>query len=192
MTESLARRERAALCALALQVGADAPTLCAGWDARDLVVHLLVRERRPLSAVGIVVPALSRLTDHAAAAYDGTGLDELVERLSHPGPLVALAPVDRVANTIEMLVHHEDLRRGRPGWEPRTLPAQDVETVWRMLRRTARLTGRTLAHPTVLRRADSGEEVVARGGADPQIVTGEVVELLLHLFGRSETRVRID
>ena len=190
MTESLARRERAALCALALKVGADAPTLCTGWDARDLVVHLLVRERHPLSAVGIVVPALSRLTDHAAATYDDTGLDDLVALLRRPGPLVALPAVDRAANTVEMLVHHEDLRRGRPGWEPRTLPASDVETVWRLLRRSARVTGRSLERPTVLRRADTGEEVVARGGDDPQVVTGEVVELLLHLFGRSETRVR--
>ncbi len=54
----LARSERAALCDLALQVGADRPTLCEGWTVKDLVVHLLVREGSP-AAVGIVVPPLA-------------------------------------------------------------------------------------------------------------------------------------
>ena len=40
MSTSLARRERDALCDLALLLGPDAPTLCEGWDARDLVTHL--------------------------------------------------------------------------------------------------------------------------------------------------------
>jgi hypothetical protein len=60
MSASLARRERADLCDLALVLGEDAPTLCGGWDAKDLVTHLLVRERRPIGASGIMVAASPR------------------------------------------------------------------------------------------------------------------------------------
>lgn len=187
----LARRERAALCDLALEVGADAPTLCAGWDAKDLVIHLLVRERRPLAAIGIAVPAFSRLTDHASALYAERSLDDLVAELRSPGLVYALPPVEVVANTFELLVHHEDLRRGRPGWEPRELAPADVEAIWTTLRRGVRLMGRGLPGPAVLRRADTGETVVAKGGPDPVTVTGDVVELVLHVFGRAETRVEV-
>ena len=41
--EPLSRSERAALCNSALEAGESAPTLCGGWDVKDLVVHLLVR-----------------------------------------------------------------------------------------------------------------------------------------------------
>ncbi|WP_254185823.1 hypothetical protein [Nocardioides panacis] len=50
-----AQLERTALCDTALQVGEDGPTLCDGWDVKDLVVHLLVREGSP-AAAGIVLP----------------------------------------------------------------------------------------------------------------------------------------
>ena len=44
---SLARRERHALCDLALTLGPDAPTLCGDWTVAELVAHLLVRETQP-------------------------------------------------------------------------------------------------------------------------------------------------
>ena len=55
---SLASRERAALCDLFDQVGPDAPTLCEGWDTRDLAAHLHLRETSPL-AVGILLSPLA-------------------------------------------------------------------------------------------------------------------------------------
>ena len=44
---SLASRERAALSDDLLRIGPDRPTLCEGWKTRDLLAHLLVRERQP-------------------------------------------------------------------------------------------------------------------------------------------------
>ena len=44
---NLAKSERAALADLFVTLGPDQPTLCEGWDTKDLLVHLLVRERRP-------------------------------------------------------------------------------------------------------------------------------------------------
>jgi len=41
---SLAQQERMALCDLFVELGSDAPTLCAGWLTADLATHLVVRE----------------------------------------------------------------------------------------------------------------------------------------------------
>ncbi len=49
-----AQSERAALCDMFEAVGPDVPTLCDGWTARDLAAHLVVRERRPDAALGIL------------------------------------------------------------------------------------------------------------------------------------------
>src|SRR5690606_40060129 len=107
MTEPLARRERHALCDLALEVGPDAPTRCEGWDVRDLVCHLLVRERSPWGAAGLVLPPLSGLTDRAMAARAEEPFDDLVRRLRSPGlSPYALPVVERAANTAEYFVHH--------------------------------------------------------------------------------------
>jgi uncharacterized protein (TIGR03085 family) len=192
MTEPIARRERSALCDLALEVGADAPTLCSGWTARDLVVHLLVRERSVLGAAGIVASPLAGFTRRASAGYDGTAFDALVARLRSPGGLFAIPPVDRAANTFEYVVHHEDLRRGVPGWEPRQLDPADADALWAQLTKGLMLLGRGLPRPTVLRRADSGGTAVAKKGAEegqsPVTITGDVVELILFLFGREAAR----
>jgi uncharacterized protein (TIGR03085 family) len=192
VTASLARRERAALCDLALEVGADSPTLCTGWTAKDLVVHLLVRERSPLGSAGIMIGPLSGLTDRASASYGRREYDALVERLRSPGGLYAIPAVDRLANSFEYVVHHEDLRRGRPSWEPRALDPADLDTLWSQLAKGIVFVGRKLPGPTVLRRADTGAEVVAKKGAEdgesPVTITGEVVEIILFLFGRDSVR----
>ncbi|HEX6919337.1 MAG TPA: maleylpyruvate isomerase family mycothiol-dependent enzyme, partial [Actinomycetes bacterium] len=56
---SIARAERAALSDLLESLGPDAPTLCEGWDTRDLAAHLVVRERRMDAAPGIVLRPLA-------------------------------------------------------------------------------------------------------------------------------------
>jgi uncharacterized protein (TIGR03085 family) len=182
---SLARRERSALCDLALEVGPDSPTLCTGWTARDLVVHLLVRERRPLASAGIVLSPLAPLTDRATRSVERQEYDVLVARLRSPGGIYAVPALDRALNTFEYVVHHEDLRRGLPGWQPRQLAPGDVDALWAQLARAVAFLGRKLPVPTVLRRPGTGTTIVARKGANPVTVTGDVIELLLFLFGRS-------
>ena len=39
--------ERKALADLLAALGPDAPTLCTGWETRDLAAHIVLRERRP-------------------------------------------------------------------------------------------------------------------------------------------------
>jgi len=185
MSASLARRERADLCDLALVLGEDAPTLCGGWDAKDLVTHLLVRERRPIGASGIMIDRLAGLTARSMASYRRQEFGVLVEKLRSPGfSPYAIPAVDNAANTLEYLVHLEDLRRAQPDWQPRELDPADLNELWRQTRRGAAFIGRSLPVPVVLRRADSGEEATMRKGADPVTVTGPVVELVLFVFGR--------
>ena len=132
MSTSLARRERHDLCDLALELGEHAATLCGDWTARELLAHLWVREHRPQAMVGMFVPPLSFLTDAAMARAGRMRFEDLVAQVRHPRftPL-ALGPVEALTGTLEHLVHHEDLRRGHPAWEPRVLDPEDLHEVWR-------------------------------------------------------------
>ena len=116
---SFARRERAALCDLLLELGPDAPTLCEGWTAADLAAHLWLRESDPVAAPGIVVKQFAHVTARRMdAAKRKLPYAELVDRVRRgPGhfSLFALPGLDESANAIEFFVHHEDLRRAQAG-----------------------------------------------------------------------------
>jgi uncharacterized protein (TIGR03085 family) len=186
-TPQLARRERHALCDLALVLGEDAPTLCGEWTAKDLVTHLLVRESQPLGALGIAVPGLSGLADRAMARLARKDFAVLVEKLRDPGLTpYALPPVELLANTMEYFVHHEDLRRGQPDWEPRELDAADADAVWRAIRLGGKALVRPAGVPVEIRRSDTGATAALRRGDDPVTVEGPVAEIALFLFGRSQ------
>ena len=190
-TLPLARLERHDLCDLALVLGPDAPTLCEGWQSRELVCHLLVRETRPLGAAGLVVPALSGLTERSMARMARHDFAVLVERLRDPGLTpYALPPVERLLNTAEYFVHHEDLRRGQPDWRPRELAPDDEDRLWTIARTMGRLQVRRagvavrLAAPR-----DGGHHAHSAdlgGRGEPVVVTGRPSELLLFLFGRAQ------
>ncbi|WP_121252633.1 TIGR03085 family metal-binding protein [Nocardioides ferulae] len=190
-TPSLARRERHDLCDLALVVGEDAPTLCEGWQAKELICHLLVRETRPLGAAGLVVPGLARLTDRSMARMARHEYAVLVERLRDPGLTpYALPPVERLANTAEFFVHHEDLRRGQSGWEPRTLDAADERRLWAIARMMGRMQVRRAG--VAVRIVDPGGpgrpgSAADLGGKGERVtVAGAPSELVLFLFGRDQ------
>jgi uncharacterized protein (TIGR03085 family) len=188
-SETLAQRERRELCDLALTLGPDAPTLCEGWTASDLMAHLVVREHKPIAAAGNVVERLSGLNQRAMAKQQQRGFEVLVERYRTPALFLrAVKPVDEAMNGFELLVHHEDLRRGAASWEPRELDPAELDLLWTRLSKGMRFFGRRVPVPAVIRRSDTGATTVARQGADPVTVSGPVVELVLFLFGRSAIR----
>ncbi|MEU4510340.1 TIGR03085 family metal-binding protein [Nonomuraea wenchangensis] len=183
-----ARDERNALCDLLDRVGPDAPTLCTGWTSYDLAAHLAVRERRPDAMPGIAVKALSGYTASVMDAMKARHpYPELVGIVRRPGGVYGLARfLDETVNTIEMFVHHEDVRRAQPAWEPRDLPAGLDRLLWQRVSAGARLMLRRSPVGVVLHRLGGG---VALGGPrqGPRVeVTGTASELLLFCFGRQE------
>ena len=125
---TLARSERAALSDRLDRTDPDQPTLCEGWTARDLLAHLLVRERQPWAAGGIVIPFLAPLTAHAMRGYADTPWEQMVEELRSGPPAWSpsrIGRIDEASNGAEFFVHHEDVRRA-DGRGPRTNePAMD-------------------------------------------------------------------
>ncbi len=192
---NLARTERAALCDLALELGPDAPTLSGEWTVKDLVVHLLVREGSP-AAVGIVVPPLSPLTDAASRRLAREDLTGLVERLRKGPPLWSPfrpAPLDRVLNTLEYYVHHEDVRRAQDGWEPRDLDRRAQDALWRAVRVAGRGLVRGAPVGVVIERADTGAREVLRNKPGAVTVRGLPSEVVLFVYGRQpQARVDLD
>jgi uncharacterized protein (TIGR03085 family) len=191
-SHGLAGSERAALCDLFEAKGPDAPTLCSGWTTADLAAHLFVRERRPLASPGILVKPLARMTDREMArARQRLGYQGLVDRV-RSGPPLWWRPLDSTVNSLEYLVHHEDVRRGEPGWEPREDPALDA-AAWGILRRSAGFLARKVRGVGLELRRPDGELIVARKGAPRAVLHGAPVELLMYLEGRSgAARVTLD
>jgi uncharacterized protein (TIGR03085 family) len=184
-----ARKERQALCETARSVGPKAPTLCEGWDVKDLVCHLLVRERSLVSAAGIAVPALSGLTDKEMARLKRQPFERLVQRLrSNRFTLTALPIVDASFNTFEFFVHHEDIRRAQHGWRRRNLPDDLVDTLWQTLKAQGTALVRSAGVPVVVRRTDTDETTTLLPGKDPVELSGPVTEVIFYLFGRDEVR----
>ncbi|WOQ17370.1 TIGR03085 family metal-binding protein [Raineyella sp. W15-4] len=184
---SLAQRERHALCDLFLEVDPHTPVLCEGWVAYDLAAHLWVRDTDPLAGAGIAVPALlGWLTDaRIARARRLHTYPDLVARV-RKGPPAVLRPADELINTLEYLIHHEDLRRGEsfdvPGREQ--TEADDAEIMSRLVG-LARLQLRSRQVRTVLLDERSGRQIVVGKGPELVTVTGRPTELALYAFGRA-------
>ncbi|WP_283133546.1 TIGR03085 family metal-binding protein [Rhizohabitans arisaemae] len=181
------RAERAAICATLDRAGPDAPTLCGDWTTADLTAHLVLRERRPDAAGGIILKPLARYTESVQTGLkNGRPYPELVDLVRQGPPAwspYAIPPVDAAVNAVELFVHHEDVRRAQPAWEPRDLPAAVQDDLWARLRRMARLCFRKAPVGVVLRRPE-GDLVGARKAEPHVVVTGDPAELLLYAFGR--------
>jgi uncharacterized protein (TIGR03085 family) len=181
-----AKRERLLLADLLEAVGPDAPTLCEGWNSRDLAAHVVVRERRPDAAGGLVVKQLAPRLERVMTEFAEKPYEELLQ-LVRTGPPrfspFALKQLDEASNVVEFYVHTEDVRRAQPDWTPRELDAVFQEALWSRLERTARLMGRGAPTGVVLRRPN-GQTTVLNKGTPVVTVTGEPSELLLFAFGR--------
>ncbi|HEY0775486.1 MAG TPA: TIGR03085 family metal-binding protein [Nocardioidaceae bacterium] len=191
----LARTEREALCDLALERGPDAPTLSGDWTVKDLVVHLLVREGSP-AAVGIVVAPLARLTESASARLARNELPVLVERLRQGPPLYSpfrIGAVDRMANTLEYFVHHEDIRRAEAEWEPRDLDRRVQDALWKAIRVAGKGLVRSASVGVTLERTDTSERTALKEAPTAVVVRGLPAELVMFVYGRQDqARVELD
>lgn len=188
-----ARAERAALVASMRELGPDAPTLCAGWNNRDLAVHLIVRERRLDATAGIFVGPLSGHTAAVTAGYAEKPWEELLVMVAEGPPWYSpFRPADRFANLAEMFVHHEDVLRGSldatDSVTPRSLSVQ-MQTALEFPLKTV---GRRILSSSPVRvtmATADGRTITTAGRGEPVTVTGEVGELLLFAFGRAPVDV---
>ena len=156
--------------------------------------HLVVRERRPDAAAGILLAPLAGYTKKVQDAYARKPWAELVDLVRGGPPALwptRIPALDRLVNSVEMFVHHEDVRRAQPGWQPRDPdPARDAVT-WAGVARAGKLTLRRSPVGIVLRRPD-GTETVARRGPNTVILSGEPGDLLLFAFGRDAVHVEFE
>jgi len=185
MTDRFAPGERNALAETLLAAGPDAPTLCDGWASRDLAAHLVLRERRPLAAAGIMLKPFAgynrRVQDRLAAG----DYAHLVARFRVPSAFspARIGGLDEAMNVVEFFVHTEDVRRGTPGWTPRQLPKAFEDALLEKARGSARFQGRKLP-ATIVVQAPGEEPFTVGTGGDRVEITGAPAELLLFFLGR--------
>jgi uncharacterized protein (TIGR03085 family) len=185
-----AQEERAALAALLEETGPDGPTLCEGWQTKDLAAHLVLRERRPDAAAGVMGGPLAGYTARVQRQYLGRySYPELVG-LFRSGPpalsLFAIPGADEAANAVEYFVHHEDVRRAGEEWTERPLDDGLSEMLWKRLK-GARLLLRSAPTGVVLAREGNGklDLIVAKNAAPSVTVTGSTAELTMWSMGRT-------
>lgn len=204
---TLAQRARHELVAMAKQLGPTAPTLCEPWQVQDLIAHLYVREHRLRALPGIAGGRFAGLAEEAmAAALQTAGFDALCERVAS-GPPTWLRPVDRSANTLEYVVHAEDIRRANPAAElpeitladpdreqladllgPALLALTPADGCLTYLQATDLPAGQGQlgSYPTYLFGSHRAHLHAGFDPASARRVRGQVRELVLYAFGRSQ------
>jgi len=198
---SNSRDERRALAALLEETGPDAPTLCVGWLTRDLAAHLVLREHRPDAAAGVMGGPLAPYTARVQRRYLARhSYAELVALFRNGPPRLspfALPGADEQVNTVEYFVHHEDVRRAQPDWQPRAISDGLSDALWRRVK-SARLFLRKAPVGVELARVGAAEgngpyRVTVKNATPTVTVVGTPAELTMWIMGRtSAAKVRFD
>lgn len=184
---STAAPERARLADLLVEVGPDAPTLCGDWTTRDLAAHIVIRERRPDAAIGIVTSVLSHYSERVRVEEAERPYDEIVARLRKGPPFwspLRVDAVDSIANTVEFYVHHEDVRRAQQPWSVRDLDPALERALGRMLRGPMFKLLSRRAKVGVAIEPDRQDGARLNDGEPTVTVAGPVGELVLFFYGR--------
>lgn len=187
LTIELRDRQLQRCCDALSAVDADAPTLCEGWTAHDLAIHLWAIKHDPLSWPGIAVPALAGTTATRADRIRGRWTyPELVARLRADSGRIACMPLDRFEGHRHALgeyyVHSQDVARPNGlRQEPPDEPLEDA--LWLRARKAARLLHSRPTPGLVLERERGVSVQVTRG--DPALILrGKPTELLCWVYGR--------
>jgi uncharacterized protein (TIGR03085 family) len=185
-----AQTEKMALVETLRRADPEAGTLCAGWNTRRLLAHLVQREQDPRGGLGDALRRaepgqekhLGRLADGAATPEGYAAL--LARFLAGPPRWSPMSWASEQLNLLEYVIHHEDVRRGglvSPG--PRVLPEPERQRIWQPLPLLARLRYRSAPVGVVLTQL-GGARVTVKRGAPAVTLTGEPVEVALYTSGR--------
>ena len=155
------------------------------------MIHLLIRERDPIGATAIMVPQLERFAQRSARRMEEQDFTALVERVRGGPPIwspMKVPPLDRLLNTLEYFVHHEDIRRAAPGWAPRELTDREQRVLFKGAKTAGKGLVRSVGVPVEIHWTDGERErtAVLADGDDPVVVTGPPAELTMFLFGRDQ------
>lgn len=187
----VAQQERQELCALFDRVGPDAPTLSGDWTTRDLAAHLIVREGRVDAVPGMFVPQLAWHTQRVQDRVARGEWTKLVHTIRTGPPIwspMRPAAIDKRVNALEFYVHHEDVRRAQPGWEPRPPDPERYRVIEQFLMGPGKMLLRR-APVSVRFDPQTGTSFAVReAGDDAGVVTvvGSADELALFAYGRDE------
>src|SRR4029453_13317813 len=183
---------REVLAETLLAAGPDSPTLCEGWQTRDLAAHLFLRERKAAVGIGLLIKGLAKASDKATAklAAKLKSTDDYAKLVNafRAGP-PALSPMkikalDESSNLIEYFVHTEKIRRAVDRWAPRALDEAYSDALWDELIKRAAILYRGVDLGIVLVRPSGPRHVAKRAPVSVAIV-GEPGELLMHAHCRT-------
>lgn len=187
MTADLRDRQFRQCCDALDQVSADAPTLCEGWAAHDLAIHLWTLKHDPLGWPGIVLPALAATTTRRADRIRRRwSYVELVARLRAERGDMACMPFDRFGGHRhalgEYFVHTQDVVRAN-GLRQEEPNDELEDALWLRVQAAARELHRRGSPGLVLETRDGRSAHVARR-PPMTVVTGLPSELMCWVYGR--------
>jgi uncharacterized protein (TIGR03085 family) len=190
---SLTSDERAAICDSFEKFGPDAPTLCEGWNTRDLLAHMLVRERRPDAGAGLIVPFLRQHLEQVTEEFKSEPWDKMIKTFRDGPPILSVSAIPVVGdrfNLGEFFIHHEDIRRAQPDWVPRENSTELDDALWNPLKMMGRLLFRKSPVGVTLRSAGR-EDIVVKKGERSVILVGLPGEIVIHGSGRPLDKVHV-
>ncbi|KAA0115021.1 maleylpyruvate isomerase family mycothiol-dependent enzyme [Mycolicibacterium sp. P9-22] len=159
----------------------DTPSLCAGWDVRDVVVHLAATATLSLAkfARELVVAGFrpNRIAEKQIHAGRRSSPAQAIEALRSATYATASPPQPTITRVIEIVVHGEDIRR--PLRIAHTYGTTHIADALSYLSRDHRFGAKTLIHGLQLRATDA-DIVIGQG----ETVEGPAVSLLVAASGR--------
>ena len=168
-------------------VSADAPTLCAGWAAHDLAIHLWTLKHDPLGWPGIAIPALAAMTMRRADRIKRRwSYAELVARLRAESGAIACMPFDRFEGHRhalgEYFVHSQDVARAN-GLDQEKPGSSLEDALWLRVQIAARQLHRRRT-PGLRLDSTDGRSARVTGGPTRTVVSGLPSELMCWVYGR--------
>ena len=178
---TFAQRQRTALVSLTRDLGPFAPTKCGQWQTQDLAAHLYIREHRLDALPGIGLQRFAGRTERIQRESLHTlGYPGLLDAVERPGWI--MRPLDRLVNTSELFIHHEDVLRANGGSQ--TLSPEEQQELWPVAVMLARRANSSFKGRVLLTRTDTGKRLELGRGNRPVHVSGPPSELVLLLSGR--------
>ena len=190
---SLTSNERAAICDSFEKFGPDAPTLCEGWNTRDLLAHMLVRERRPDAGAGLVVPFLRTHLANVTESFKAEPWNKMIKTFRDGPPILSVSAIPVVGdrfNLGEFFIHHEDIRRAQPDWVPRENSKELDDALWNPFKMMGRMMFRKSPVGVTLRSAGR-DDIVVKKGERSVILVGLPGEIVIHGSGRPLDKVHV-